>query len=179
MSSSYVAQTIDGNVQNVNDVGNASSFNDVMNELQMVSRDVTVNEVVIQDITDLEEIHNMNGLKVVDLEINQNEVEVQDLTDFHEVDKTNALEIVDLDMNKNDINQNELEIHELNDSQGHVSLSEASQRVDCSERTLRVQKRCRVQGCPNNNTTHSMYAFPRILKLMNGMHVIEDDWFRR
>ncbi|KAK3927014.1 52 kDa repressor of the inhibitor of the protein kinase [Frankliniella fusca] len=44
---------------------------------------------------------------------------------------------------------------------------------------IRVHSRCAVSGCKNNNSTKSMFGFPRVNKMVDGQHVADAMDFKR
>ena len=69
----------------------------------------------------------------------------------------------------------------------HHDVSEIAKEIVIEEQQVdfggdvkkRISRRCVVDGCLNNNTSHTMYAFPRVQRLMNGKHVVDQNWMER
>ena len=57
-------------------------------------------------------------------------------------------------------------------------LIESNGNVSTSHKQ-RVQRRCCVVGCGNNNTSHSMFAFPRVERLVEGVHMVDNALLKR
>ncbi|KAE8740744.1 hypothetical protein FOCC_FOCC013730 [Frankliniella occidentalis] len=59
------------------------------------------------------------------------------------------------------------------------SQNETVASVNKSVPGKRVYSKCSVSGCGNNNSTHSMFGFPRVNKIVEGQHVTDDIELRR